>query len=141
MQVGIGDPWPLANELARWLDEFTIQDPRVLQQIRGIAVHMGFWNQYNSVREAVASEVRKAVQKAPGQYDMLVAGHSMGGALARLCAFDLLGHGIAIKGRTMLVTIGSVCVCFFVYLSISQFTRQPSTDVGLMRGGRGKTGP
>jgi hypothetical protein len=111
VKVCIDDPWPLAKDLERWLNEFTITDPRVRPKIRDIAVHMGFWKQYNSLREAVAREVRIAIQKAPGPYDILIAGHSMGGALARLCAYDLLGHGIAIKGRTVLVTIGAGCAC------------------------------
>ena len=108
-KVSINDSGPLATDFARWIDEFTIQDPRVLEQVRCIAVHMGFWGQYNSLRKAVATEVSKVLAKSHGQYEIMVAGHSMGGALASICAFDLLGHGIAIKGRTTLLTIGAGC--------------------------------
>jgi hypothetical protein len=40
-------------------------------------------------------------------WDLSISGHSMGGALARLAAFDLLGRGAAQKGQTRLCVIGS----------------------------------
>jgi len=78
------------------------------EAIASISLHSGFFRQYNSVSDRVAAEVQELIKLAgDGPWDVMVAGHSMGGALARLCCFDLLGRGIAKAGTTNLVTIGA----------------------------------
>uniref|UniRef100_A0A804LK90 Fungal lipase-type domain-containing protein n=1 Tax=Zea mays TaxID=4577 RepID=A0A804LK90_MAIZE len=53
-------------------------------------VHIGFYSSYNNtvLRPAITNAVRKA-RKLHGHSDVIVTGHSMGGALASFCALDL----------------------------------------------------
>ena len=53
-------------------------------------VHMGFQLVYNLVRDSVAQLVRQAL--ADGCQNIWVTGHSLGGALALLCAPDLVSN-------------------------------------------------
>ncbi|PUZ73422.1 hypothetical protein GQ55_2G472500 [Panicum hallii var. hallii] len=53
-------------------------------------VHSGFFSSYNNtiLRLAITSAVRKA-RKSYGNINVIVTGHSMGGAMASFCALDL----------------------------------------------------
>lgn len=57
-------------------------------------VHSGFLNAYDSVRQKVFSLVdaltASATPEAP--WRVYVCGHSLGGALATLCAYELAGR-------------------------------------------------
>lgn len=70
-----------------WLDDFDFA-PASYSPIPGRGtVHQGFQIVYEAVRE----NVRKLVQsKAPNCKQILITGHSLGGALCGLCAPDLL---------------------------------------------------
>jgi predicted lipase len=59
----------------------------------GAEVHRGFLEAYTSVREAVINMVKNAAQKR-----VICTGHSLGGALAALCAIDVQ-HNVA--GKTV----------------------------------------
>ena len=76
--------------------------------LRAMTFHSGFFHQYESVAVCIEERVREMValcgDSAP---DFLIAGHSMGGALARLACLDLMGSGIAPKGATRLCTVGA----------------------------------
>lgn len=61
-------------------------------------VHRGFWKAWSSVKVAV----EEVVDIFGKNRDVWVAGHSLGGALATLCAFE-----ISQKKRVRLVTFGS----------------------------------
>jgi pimeloyl-ACP methyl ester carboxylesterase len=55
-----------------------------------LKVHRGFFSSYNNtiLRLAITSAVRKA-RKSYGDINVIVTGHSMGGAMASFCALDL----------------------------------------------------
>lgn len=55
-----------------------------------LKVHFGFYSSYNNtiLRPAIMNAVRKA-RKLHGNGDIIVTGHSMGGAIASFCALDL----------------------------------------------------
>ena len=55
-----------------------------------LKVHSGFFSLYNNtiLRLAITSAVNKA-RKSYGDINVIVTGHSMGGAMASFCALDL----------------------------------------------------
>jgi hypothetical protein len=56
-----------------------------------VQVHRGFKTVYDSMRLLVRIQLQQAMRDGPGQ--VFVTGHSLGGALATLCAFDLAHNG------------------------------------------------
>jgi hypothetical protein len=74
------------------------------------AVHKGFMHMYQSARHAILDLLDDPRHKDPsGRFraKLLVCGHSMGGALARLCAFDLVVARRIPAEQVSLVTFGS----------------------------------
>jgi len=95
----------MGEAMARWdkvgaLDHQTFAD---------ISCHTGFFHQYESVHVKIGELVKEFISThaKDNAWDLLVTGHSMGGALARLCAFDLLALNIAKKSQTHLITFGA----------------------------------
>ena len=76
-------------------------------EIEGCAFHRGFYGQYCAVAAAVREELEKGLEALGGSCELVICGHSMGGALANICHFDLLASGFAQPERTQLITIGS----------------------------------
>jgi hypothetical protein len=77
-------------------------------ELEDIWVHEGFLGQYMSVRHAVHEQIKDAIAMAKSPpWDLMVAGHSMGGALANACVFDLLSSKFVHENRIRLVTIGA----------------------------------
>ena len=76
---------------------------------KDILVHKGFLGQYDNTRQAINAEVEKAINLAGcgADYEMWVCGHSMGGGIAALATFGLIVGGVAVPGRTRLITIGN----------------------------------
>jgi hypothetical protein len=73
-----------------------LQDLRTLKHKhpigRGCAVHTGFWKMY----EGIKAEVIRAVEKGLRTHEvseLVLTGHSLGGALSYLLAIDLLAPG------------------------------------------------
>lgn len=68
----------------------TVDDNPVLQ----MCTHVGFLTAYNSVRDTVHALIKHIIS-SPGEdreqhpWRALVTGHSLGGALANLAAYDL----------------------------------------------------
>lgn len=54
-------------------------------------MHSGFYRAYHctTIRPAILNAVKKA-KEAYGDLDIIVTGHSMGGAIAAFCALDLI---------------------------------------------------
>ncbi|GLC64672.1 hypothetical protein PLESTF_000190900 [Pleodorina starrii] len=109
------------TETDRWMDLVTdIRfKPEVFQTILGgahetengsdIKVHRGFYRAYKSVRRLLTTLIMNTTTAEEGsQWDIHVTGHSLGGALATLGAYELALHkkSIQIKNLT-LHTFGS----------------------------------
>lgn len=56
---------------------------------RGCAVHHGFWKMYKGCRQQAAEGIKKGLEEHEVD-ELVITGHSMGGALAFLLALDLL---------------------------------------------------
>ncbi|KAL8718610.1 MAG: hypothetical protein Q9225_004273 [Loekoesia sp. 1 TL-2023] len=69
-------------------------------------VHRGFKNSWEEVKDAVMSNMKKAVELHP-DYRIVVTGHSLGGAIATLAAGELRRIDDHFKGTTELYTFGS----------------------------------
>jgi hypothetical protein len=65
----------------------------VLKDMLRPRVHSGFYRSYGAVREFVHALVRSELATEPA--DILISGHSLGGALAVICALDLRLHTVA----------------------------------------------
>ncbi|XP_042475021.1 lipase-like isoform X2 [Macadamia integrifolia] len=84
--------------------------------IAGAMVHHGFYSAYHNttMRPGVLDAVKKAKQLY-GDIDIMVTGHSMGGAMASFCALDLaVNHGARI---VQLMTFGQPRVGNSVFVS------------------------
>ena len=57
------------------------------------AVHVGFHRVYQLVRKSLTSQLA-SLNFAAGLNRVIVTGHSLGGAVASLCALDLASHGV-----------------------------------------------
>eukprot|EP00484_Ammonia_sp_Unknown_P024513 CAMPEP_0197026362 /NCGR_PEP_ID=MMETSP1384-20130603/6461_1 /TAXON_ID=29189 /ORGANISM="Ammonia sp." /LENGTH=379 /DNA_ID=CAMNT_0042455007 /DNA_START=32 /DNA_END=1171 /DNA_ORIENTATION=+ len=58
-------------------------------------VHEGFFNAYSEIRESgLLSSLQTLLSLHPNTHNLLITGHSMGGALAELCALDLVDNNI-----------------------------------------------
>ncbi|EGD73651.1 hypothetical protein PTSG_05361 [Salpingoeca rosetta] len=68
-------------DAAKVTPEFKSQPPDVL-------VHQGFLLGYESIRKELMNAITKKTKKYP-TYEVLVTGHSLGGALATLCTVDI----------------------------------------------------
>lgn len=64
----------------------------VLKDILRPRVHSGFNQSFSAVREFVHARIRSELATEPA--DVLVSGHSLGGALAVICALDISLHTI-----------------------------------------------
>lgn len=69
-------------------------------------VHSGFWSIYASLQPRLTQEIKDALGKYPDVREVVLAGHSMGGALAYLLGMDLLGGGERVAEVVNIVTFG-----------------------------------
>jgi alpha-beta hydrolase superfamily lysophospholipase len=58
-------------------------------------VHQGFWKSWLEARPGILSAVKAAAAENPG-YGVVATGHSLGGAIATLCAADLRNSGYTV---------------------------------------------
>eukprot|EP00162_Nutomonas_longa_P021708 comp4677_c0_seq2/m.3466 comp4677_c0_seq2/g.3466 ORF comp4677_c0_seq2/g.3466 comp4677_c0_seq2/m.3466 type:complete len:179 (-) comp4677_c0_seq2:2-538(-) len=59
-----------------------------LPNIAGVGVHTGFRDSYVSMQAEVHTSIKNLLQQYPSA-EVFVTGHSLGGAQAMLCSFDL----------------------------------------------------
>jgi hypothetical protein len=72
-----------------------------------LIVHAGFWGMYKGVRAKMQSTLRQALEKYPDVKEIVVGGHSLGGALAYLFCLDLLQQKeltTLLDGRRAIIT-------------------------------------
>uniref|UniRef100_A0AAV1U7B8 Fungal lipase-type domain-containing protein n=1 Tax=Peronospora matthiolae TaxID=2874970 RepID=A0AAV1U7B8_9STRA len=75
-------------DVTNWLDNLTFLKTRAYKQFPDVLVHQGFYWAYRSVALQVMSAVHKLREQYP-EASLMVAGHSLGGAVAAICAFEL----------------------------------------------------
>jgi predicted lipase len=61
----------------------------------GCTVHQGFWRSWLEARTGILAAAKSAVAKNPG-FSIIATGHSLGGAIATLCAANLRNSGYTV---------------------------------------------
>jgi predicted lipase len=90
-------------DISNWIDNLTFIKKKPYVQYPDVRVHQGFYWVYQSVEKQVVPAV-KALLAAHPTASVMVTGHSLGGAVAALCSFDLaLIHEIPVA---MVYTFG-----------------------------------
>ena len=84
-------------------------DPKHVDKSSAALVHQGFQRAYLSVRDAVLTWLLDATGRTTTQHVVRCVGHSLGGALATVCAYDLLHTAApwADTASVQLVTFGA----------------------------------
>ncbi|ETI52202.1 hypothetical protein F443_04615 [Phytophthora nicotianae P1569] len=75
-------------DVTNWLDNLTFLKRRAYAQYPGVKVHQGFYWAYRSVATQVLDTLHKLRKEHP-HASLMVTGHSLGGAVAAICAFEL----------------------------------------------------
>ncbi|RAW27126.1 hypothetical protein PC110_g16484 [Phytophthora cactorum] len=75
-------------DVTNWLDNLTFLKRRAYAQFPGVMVHQGFYWAYRSVASQVLDTLHKLRKEHP-HASLMVTGHSLGGAVAAICAFEL----------------------------------------------------
>lgn len=99
-----------SNEWMDWKDNFKFHKQVIPYEgvNERVKVHEGFISQYKTVRNIIHSRVRKI---AGAGWSVCIIGHSLGGALATLCAVDIQynfpGAFSITDGKLSCITFGS----------------------------------
>ncbi|KAJ0408601.1 hypothetical protein P43SY_008948 [Pythium insidiosum] len=84
-------------DVMNWIDNLTFVKKKAYPKFPHVRVHEGFFWVYMSVASQVVPAVRKLLKTHPNA-PVIVTGHSLGGAVTALCAFDLaLLHHIPVN--------------------------------------------
>jgi len=84
------------TSLENWINNLKFAKRRAYPKIPNAEVMDGFDDDYNSVQPLVIAQIKALMAKYPGKR-VYVTGHSLGAALAVLCAMDLHFMGINVS--------------------------------------------
>lgn len=95
--------------LVNWIHNFNFIGVKVNikddSSFKGAKVHNGFLRMSNSLYEQTQTELLKLIKKHP-QYNIVITGHSLGGAIATINAFNLVQNKILTWEQIELYTFG-----------------------------------
>ncbi|TMW65757.1 hypothetical protein Poli38472_008399 [Pythium oligandrum] len=75
-------------DVKNWIDNLTFVKKKAYPKYPNVLVHSGFFWVYMSVAEQVVPAVQELLKQHENA-SVIVTGHSLGGAVAALCSFDL----------------------------------------------------
>eukprot|EP00736_Rhodelphis_marinus_P008526 Rmarinus@m.16960 len=84
--------------LRNWVDNINFYTAEVYPEIEGAYVHGGFYKAFNSIRDDVRSAVATMAMNKPVE-KLHITGHSLGGAIATICATDLTLYRLEEYGK------------------------------------------
>lgn len=76
------------HDLSNWITNLNFPKTSAYPECHNCRVHQGFYQAWESVKAPIVSEVKRLLQHYP-KAQIFVTGHSLGGALAALCAAQL----------------------------------------------------
>lgn len=83
-------------DVKNWIDNLTFYKTRAFPRLPSVEIHLGFYYVYQSVATQLLNGLAKLKTKYP-QAKLSITGHSLGAAVASICAFDLaLNHNTRI---------------------------------------------
>lgn len=80
-----------SQSVRNWLANININDIST-DICEGCTVHQGFWKSWLEARPGILTALKEAVARYPA-YGIVATGHSLGGAIATLCAANLRNEG------------------------------------------------
>eukprot|EP00978_Attheya_sp_CCMP212_P004004 scaffold8538_cov54-Attheya_sp.AAC.2 len=101
------------------LPEFLRERTNAQDGIKGSAfLHFGFWSSYSRLRKQLHSAIYEELVSNPGR--LLVCGHSLGGAQATACAYDMTRWIIPSVRKSLLLNQGraaaeKISLCCYTY--------------------------
>lgn len=88
-----------------WQTNFNLKLETCEKNNKSYMIHAGFKNQYYSVKEKIISNLLYYISNK--RYNnIVICGHSLGGALATLCSLDLIDNIIFLNKNIYCVTFG-----------------------------------
>lgn len=76
-----------------------------IQNVPGMKVHAGFQDSYFAIRDSMMDSINSSIAKHPNA-SIRITGHSLGAAMAALCAFDIVATIPTKAASTSLYTFG-----------------------------------
>lgn len=77
-----------SSNIPNWISNLNFPKEKQYPKCNGCKVHRGFYKAWDSVRERVVAEVKRLHKEEPNA-QIFLTGHSLGAALAVLCAAEL----------------------------------------------------
>lgn len=75
------------SSLENWITDLSFAHTQLYSNVPGAEVHEGFYDAYLAVATQINNVVEELTDRYPS-YSLVVTGHSLGGALATLCALN-----------------------------------------------------